>query len=494
MSDRLDPRTEAARRAALFYLVGGLLAVSLGLGLAEAGAQRTAFVLLGSLDLLIAALLHVLPWRRWPVAALYALIPPTLAVIVLFELFGREPPEVYFAFFMVVGIWIGLSLPRFAALKVSPLLFVAYLAPALIRGEGHGALLAALTDIPLCVVTAEVIARVVADLEGARGEAERRARILHAITLASRDISRLSSAEVIARVFDSVRMLGFEAAALTVAEPERGVFRIAHCFGFPEEFTQGVYPLQDGVTGQVWREAQTVVVANYRAYPAAVPALRDSGFDFLIAAPATPVPPPRSVLIAGHRRHYRLTDELRDAFELLAAHAGIALENARQFEQEQDRARAFRESALRDALTGLGNRRHADAVLANLQPADGVVMLDLDRFKEVNDRDGHAAGDALLRELGEFLRLSLRPQDLAARYGGEEFVLVIPAIGAGLGHVVERLLAAWRARTPRTTLSAGFALHRSGDSPQETLRRADAALYQAKRSGRDRACGESAAW
>lgn len=182
---------------------------------------------------------------------------------------------------------------------------------------------------------------------------------------------------------------------------------------------------------------------------------------------------------------------MSDAFELLAAHAGVALKNAHDFEAGEERARLLLQRALRDELTGLGNRRFAETMLQAVQPGDAVLMLDLDHFKQVNDHDGHAAGDALLRALGRFLQQSLREGDRAARYGGEEFVVVVPAADGSAEQIADRLIADWRASRPRTTMSIGWAVARAGEDGHATLARADAALYRSKRGGRDRASGET---
>lgn len=147
-----------------------------------------------------------------------------------------------------------------------------------------------------------------------------------------------------------------------------------------------------------------------------------------------------------------------------------------------------------DALTGLRNRRGLEAVLDELtRHVDGVAVLlcDLDHFKSVNDRFGHAAGDRVLERLGRLLREHARDGDVAVRYGGEEFCLLLPATDdAGARVVAERL----RAATPTyladlvdgQTMSVGVAatgvVAGGGD---DLLRGADAALYAAKRAGRD---------
>jgi diguanylate cyclase (GGDEF)-like protein len=140
---------------------------------------------------------------------------------------------------------------------------------------------------------------------------------------------------------------------------------------------------------------------------------------------------------------------------------------------------------LTDDLTGLGNRRRANALLESLEPGDALVILDLDHFKLVNDTYGHGRGDELLHELGVHLLAAVRDQDSVARFGGEEFVLVVrgardPAAIAG------RLVAGWRATNPLATLSAGVAVHGPGRTNHDTFAAADAALYRAKEGGRDR--------
>jgi diguanylate cyclase (GGDEF)-like protein len=142
----------------------------------------------------------------------------------------------------------------------------------------------------------------------------------------------------------------------------------------------------------------------------------------------------------------------------------------------------------RDDLTGVGNRRHGMEVLERLRPGDAVFVLDLDRFKDVNDREGHAGGDAVLAELGAMLRQTMRGADAVARLGGEEFLVVATQAGTAAAALAERLVRDWRETAPRTTISVGATVHRRGDAPSQALERADKALYRAKRAGRDRSC------
>jgi len=142
--------------------------------------------------------------------------------------------------------------------------------------------------------------------------------------------------------------------------------------------------------------------------------------------------------------------------------------------------------ALTDELTGVGNRRHAEAVLASLRSGDAVVMIDVDHFKQVNDTLGHAAGDQLLAGLAAHLRDALRAGDSVARYGGEEFLVVLRGAAVGAITIVRRMAELWSVSHRRPTFSAGIAIHLTGHSPQETTRQADVAMYVAKRGGRNR--------
>lgn len=163
----------------------------------------------------------------------------------------------------------------------------------------------------------------------------------------------------------------------------------------------------------------------------------------------------------------------------------------------------LREQALRDPLTGLHNRRYLFEVAPRLlelakrrdEPLC-VVLLDLDRFKALNDNFGHEAGDAMLKAFASLLEQSLRRTDVVCRHGGEEFVVVMPDITlAGADAMLNRLLVAYqniRVSTPRhvlpaSTFSAGIAVFPAhGETLDALLSRADRALYQAKERGRAR--------
>ena len=152
--------------------------------------------------------------------------------------------------------------------------------------------------------------------------------------------------------------------------------------------------------------------------------------------------------------------------------------------------RSLLEDSLRDELTGLGNRRAANRAMSGLRPADAVVMIDLDYFKDLNDTKGHAAGDELLREFAGSVTASLRDGDVAVRLGGDEFLLILRGAGDHATAAVERLAGRWRDTASGITFSAGIAVR--GERDEDLVARADVALYTAKRDGRDRFASDEA--
>lgn len=179
--------------------------------------------------------------------------------------------------------------------------------------------------------------------------------------------------------------------------------------------------------------------------------------------------------------------------ELIEMMGTLTAQIARFFSILSDRERLLgrlEQLALTDELTGLPNRRAWDQGLrrelaraSRQEDPVCVALLDLDNFKSFNDERGHQAGDAALRQTADSWSARLRATDLLARYGGEEFALAFPAWPLGKAvAVVERL----RTATPAgLTCSAGIAAW-DGETPEELVGRADRALYEAKRGGRNR--------
>jgi diguanylate cyclase (GGDEF)-like protein len=174
--------------------------------------------------------------------------------------------------------------------------------------------------------------------------------------------------------------------------------------------------------------------------------------------------------------------------------------------REQEVLAGLHEAAMRDALTGAYTRRYlVERLEAELSYAArhgltlALVMLDLDRFKSINDQHGHLAGDEVLRTVAEELRRMLRPEDVLVRYGGEELCLLIRGLdereacrlAERVREAVSEMEIPWEGSSLRVTLSVGVAASQRSvvpSPPDDLLRRADAAMYRAKALGRDRTC------
>ena len=181
------------------------------------------------------------------------------------------------------------------------------------------------------------------------------------------------------------------------------------------------------------------------------------------------------------RRAARVQDELQDARSALSAQRAQAAVLTQQLHAE----------ARTDPLTGLGNRRRwQEQVALELERARrsgsglALAVLDLDRFKDVNDLLGHAAGDDVLRDVAQVFASSVRSIDVLARLGGEEFGIALPDVARDDAvAIVERV----RTGLPRRiTCSAGLAVWDGVESAAALQGRADAAMYRAKSAGRDR--------
>jgi diguanylate cyclase (GGDEF)-like protein len=223
--------------------------------------------------------------------------------------------------------------------------------------------------------------------------------------------------------------------------------------------------------------AEVILLTSHDAdMAAAIRALRLGAHDYLTKPPSGPEP----VLMA----------------------VGRALEKKRLLDANKRLLAELEALSRTDALTGLGNRRAFDEALLHEVPRAqryrvplSLVMLDLDHFKKVNDEHGHSGGDEVLRHFGRLVKGVIRESDSAFRYGGEEFALLLPHTDADSACVVARRLVERVAATPvqlgqgaslRVTCSAGVAGLATG--PEDMIARADAALYEAKRSGRNRVC------
>lgn len=212
-------------------------------------------------------------------------------------------------------------------------------------------------------------------------------------------------------------------------------------------------------------------------------------------------------LLRESRANQQLLAQIRTSRSLQYAVIGLiallALLLATLAMHHNRNSRRMRHLALTDELTGVPNRRAVLSMLPTALQADDMgvaaVLMDIDHFKRINDTFGHATGDRVLRLVAERLKAALQPPEFLGRVGGEEFLVVIPATDsrrAGAraevlrNHVSATDISAVAPELGAVTVSIGVAMSRPGDSTSTILQRADAALYRAKASGRNRVVAE----
>jgi diguanylate cyclase (GGDEF)-like protein len=288
--------------------------------------------------------------------------------------------------------------------------------------------------------------------------------------------------------------------SLLLADEAKGDLAFEIAVGDGAERLKGMrLPLGEGLAGAVATTGEPVLLADAQDDPRF--AARFDATSGLVTGSVLAVPLRSKGRVLGvvelvnprgSRRFDR--DDLR-TLQALADYAAIAIDNARAYER-------IRELTLQDEHTGLHNARHLWQQL-ELEVARShrtgrpfsMVFLDLDRFKQVNDRHGHQAGSAVLREVGELIRRHIRSIDVPVRYGGDEFVVLLPETDRAQARAAaERLRAAVNAEVflrsrgleVRVTASFGLASHpQDGKTPEELVHQADSAMYRVKESTRD---------
>ena len=373
---------------------------------------------------------------------------------------------------------------------------------SLLYGMGRGL---ALTTRLLNTVAAERALRAQADRQATENirllEALRnRQRVLEAMARIQRAISRRepldSVLETIVSAAGHLLGSGDDMPALMLIDPaDPGHLRLAAMRGFDDMQVETLRrrPIGEGISGRAVAEDRLVVAEDYPASPDALPTLVEQGVKAAMAAPVHEDDQVIGVLLLCSRREDRVfTRAEQDMLQSFAEHASLALTDARCVD-------AMLHQALHDSLTGLPNRalftdrlEHALVQGRRRGTTTGVVFLDLDRFKMVNDSLGHSAGDELLVTIARRIERSLRSADTAARLGGDEFAILLEDL-AGIEEaelVAKRVIEAIErpatiaGREVAIGASAGIAV--GGSSASDLLRQADVAMYGAKAQGRGR--------
>lgn len=441
----------------------------------------------------------VLPWRRafaagWGERLMFVWSALDIVLVTLGAALTGGPRSDVVFFYALTTLFFAASYPPAGQVGLMAFTCLAYL---LLWGLWHPAVpvlpafLRLATVFLVWAMTAFLAAERDREMMGhvrSRELAEHRARLLSAVARTATAINTLDAELVIDGVTESLIVLGFEVANCCVIDEDGRSYRVTAARNLPAEYTERRQSTDHGMVAMVRERRATVVIEDYGSHPMAIPSLAALGIKVTIGAPVWVGGRLAAVLIGGRTSSMELSSTDVEAFELLAGQVGRALENAGQYQAQRRLTDAANRASVLDELTGVGNRRWANTLLRGLRPSDAVVLIDLDHFKDVNDLHGHAYGDETLRRLGAYLQSQIREQDEVARYGGEEFLLVLRQAGDTALAATERLLSGWRAQEPAATFSAGVALHGPDDTPEKTVGRADAAMYGAKQTGRDRAC------
>ncbi len=266
-----------------------------------------------------------------------------------------------------------------------------------------------------------------------------------------------------------------------------------HGVDFPFEYLRP----GEGLAGWVALHGDPAIVHDSSQDPrvASIPGMQ-SGANSLISAPLNYEGRVRGVITLFKLGTNQFDENALRLLEIIAAQTAIAFDRARLYDE-------LRTDAITDPVTRLYNRRYLferfreeqSRAVRNQHPL-GALMLDIDKFKRINDQWGHDAGDSVLHELGEVIRGVVRAEDIVARHGGEEFSVLLPETAeADAEGVAERLRAAIAGHgLPEgvgdgpVTVSVGMAMVWAADQGMEVFTRADQAMYAVKHAGGNRVC------
>ena len=451
-----DPMAPAAgsRLASVLFVLCGALVTSSTLLPAPDGAHRTGLALVGVAAVVAGIVFWFLPWERWGRNAnLFVELPVAFSLVTAHNWLTDADGYRYGLFFLVMFVWLGLTHPGGYSLRFSPILIVAYSAPLLLGGEQDRAALASLFyAIPICVLVGETGAAVAGRLRSSEAALRSSEQRWRSLVLNASDLIVVLDAD----------------GAVQYASPAAG-----RLFGHPLD-TVGVQVLDlvhpDDVGFVLERMGRAIDrrgngdVIEFRAR-------RADGEYAWVECLGT-----------------NLLDE--------PSVRGIVC-NVRDITDRKQTELVLRHRSKHDSLTDLPNRHHlVETVGERVRSGDpfALLLLDLDRFKEINDALGHETGDRVLMDVARRLWGLARTTDLVARLGGDEFAIVVHGVADddAAGVVATELLRAFDEPFEfdgmglHVGASIGIAVsggHGSDDNVSLLLQRADVAMYRAKASG-----------
>lgn len=473
-----------ARMLSVWFTASGLIALAFVPFMEPLGLnQRGAAVLMPVISV-IALVTGIgawfAPWARWPRPAGLALIPVALLLIGAGGFYVDLFPYTYGAYYVVVFLWIGTAQPQWTSLKFLPPAAAACVLPPLLGPPGDVIEPATIIYVSAVIITiscatGEALAWITGKLRQAELVDVSRMHDIENLVGVSTKLARVSDPEHLAQLVATLsgKLLGGDMAIVSLLEAD-GTLAGVSSWNWSGPYEE-VRLVPDDGTGVV----ESVTAGELRVFEN-VEGLGRSVLTLPIRGSGGPI---GLIAVVFESKAPVLNSFIEDLGSTFATQAGLAFERVWSMQSLVDKS-------LRDELTGLGNRRHGAVLLSRLASGDAVIMLDLDNFKGINDFLGHAAGDGALRDISSFLKEALRDSDLVARWGGDEFLIVLRGAREQAHVTLERISSSWRNREPATTFSAGIAIHEPGYAPSDTLKQADAAMYRAKQSGRDRICSK----
>jgi diguanylate cyclase (GGDEF)-like protein len=476
--------SSAVRRLAPFV---GVALVGTAVAVAALGVEASGLWVALGLGLSALVMILVTPWRRLPswAGAIPALV--FLAGVGFLRDAAGGPVAGVSPLVLLPALWLGLYGNRRQLAIVIPAVGAAFLVPiVLIGGHKYPASQwhAGVMYVALSLLIGPNVQRLIRQVKQQAAEAKRQQREIATVARVAR---RLSTGEGTRRdVCAAASAIGGSLFAVLWEPTANGRFVASASAGvdLPKEKIDPTEERSGVLT--VFRTAAPLFVPDPAANPAVgarvLELLPESGS--VLFQPVMSRGEPVGVLVLGWSERVDDEDRLATMVGLLAAEAGIAIERA-------DLMTTLEELADTDELTGLPNRRgwnrELEIALSHAQRRRSplcVALIDVDRFKELNDARGHQAGDRLLKSAAAAWRSTLRPPDVLARPGGDEFALVLPDCDLErAGTVLTRL----RSATPsESTCSIGVAQWDGAEAAERLVARADDALYAAKEGGRDR--------
>ena len=436
----------------------------------------------------------VLGSRRLP-AWSAQLVAVAGTLVITRAIYYSHDPSFYSFFYVWVGLFAFLFFGREWGILHIALVGIAY-AWVLVEAEQSAPVARWVMTVATVAVGGIVIDALVRRVRRGAIESESRARTLAAIGGVAHELARSTEADAARPAICEAAVEVAGASSASLWEPEASGAALVATASSGAQFSDAALPLVGQPSGvvQALVSAEPLFIVDARDHPGLDQQLvRRTGAASCLFQPVLRDGSPVAILaVVWDQRLETLTEELAQTMELLATEASIAIERAEFLSRLERVART-------DDLTGLPNHRAWEEELprevARASREDSplcVAILDLDHFKDYNDRHGHQAGDLLLKEIAASWQQRLRSTDVLARYGGEEFALALPGC---LAVEAENLLERLRDAMPHgETCSAGLAWWDGEEAAQALFGRADTALYVAKARGRDRvvASAESA--